>query len=173
MAKIKRLINLFGNTFNMNINSQTRALIRRFEGCRLTAYQCSAKVWTIGFGATRFEDGSSVKQGDIITQERADKLFIILLDQFATQLRPLINQQLNDNRFGALLSFAYNAGIGAFRNSTLRKLVNANPNNPAIRTEFMKWTRANNQVLKGLVTRRQAEADLYFTPIIGNNPTNQ
>ena len=63
--------------------------------------------------------------------------------------------------------------MGNFRRSTLLRLVNANPNNPAIRQEFMKWTRANNQILKGLVTRRQAEADLYFTPIIGNNPTNK
>lgn len=157
----------------MNITPQTRALIRKYEGCKLTAYQCSAKRWTIGVGNTFYEDGSIVKQGDKITQERADRLFVILLDQFAVQLRPLITANINDNQFGALLSFAYNAGINAFRNSTLRRLVNANPNNPAIRTEFMKWTRANNQVLKGLVTRRQAEADLYFTPIIGNNPTNK
>lgn len=147
----------------MNINPATRSLIRRFEGCRLRAYQCSAKKWTIGFGATRFEDGSSVKQGDIITQERADRLFVILLDQFATQLRPLITSNVNDNQFGALLSFAYNAGIGAFRNSTLRRLVNANPDNPLIRQEFLKWVKANNVVLKGLQRRRDAEANLYFS----------
>lgn len=156
----------------MNINPQTRALIRRYEGCRLTAYQCSAKVWTIGFGATRYEDGSSVKQGDVITQERADRLFAILLDQFAAQLRPLITQPLNDNQFGALLSFAYNAGIGAFSRSTLRKVVNANPNSTVIRLEFGKWNKAGGKVLLGLTRRRQAEADLYFTPIIGTTPTN-
>lgn len=155
----------------MNINSQTRALIRRFEGCRLTAYQCSAKVWTIGFGATRFEDGSSVKQGDTITQERADKLFVILLDQFAEEIKPLVRKDLNDNQFGALLSFAYNAGTTRFRNSTLRKLTIANPNNPQIRLEFMKWVNRGTPSEKGLIRRRQAEADLYFTPIIGNNPT--
>jgi lysozyme len=157
----------------MNINPATRALIRRFEGCRLTAYQCSAKVWTIGCGATRFEDGSSVKPGDTITQERADKLFVILLDQFAAQLRPLVRSDINDNQFGALLSFAYNAGIGAFTRSTLRKMSIANPNNQHIRAEFAKWNKAGGKVLLGLTRRRQAEADLYFTPIIGNNPTNQ
>jgi len=155
----------------MNINSQTRALIRRFEGCRLTAYQCSAKVWTIGFGATRFEDGSIVKQGDAITQERADKLFVILLDQFAEEIKPLVRKDLNDNQFGALLSFAYNAGTTRFRNSTLRKLTIANPNNPQIRLEFMKWVNRGTPSEKGLTIRRKAEADLYFTPIIGNNPT--
>lgn len=157
----------------MNINPQTRSLIRRFEGCRLRAYQCSAKKWTIGWGNTFYEDGSSVKQGDVITQERADRLFVILLDQFAAQLRPLITARVNDNQFGALLSFAYNAGVGAFRNSTLRRLVNANPSNAAIRQEFAKWNKAGGQVLAGLTRRRTAEADLYFTPIIGNNPTNQ
>jgi lysozyme len=148
----------------MQINPATRALIRRFEGCKLTAYQCSAKVWTIGFGATRYEDGSAVKQGDVITQERADRLFVILLDQFAAQVRPLIKQPINNNQFGALLSFAYNAGVAALRRSTLLRLVNANPNDPLIRQEFAKWTRAGGKVLNGLVRRRAAEADLYFTP---------
>lgn len=157
----------------MNITPQTRALIRKYEGCKLKAYQCSAKKWTIGWGNTFYEDGSSVKPGDTITQERADRLFVILLDQFAAQLRPLVRSDLNDNQFGALLSFAYNAGIGAFRNSTLRRLVNENQNNSAIRQEFAKWSKAGGKVLLGLQRRRQAEADLYFTPIIGNNPTNQ
>jgi lysozyme len=122
-------------------------------------------VWTIGWGSTFYEDGSAVRQGDVITQERADRLFVILLDQFASQVRPLITARVNDNQFGALLSFAYNAGVGALRRSTLLRLVNANPLNAAIRLEFGKWTRANNIVLNGLVRRRQAEADLYFTPI--------
>lgn len=151
----------------MNINPATRSLIRRFEGCRLRAYQCSAKKWTIGWGNTFYEDGSSVKQGDVITQERADRLFVILLDQFAAQLRPLITARVNDNQFGALLSFAYNAGVGAFRNSTLRRLVNTNRDSNLIRLEFAKWNRAGGQVLAGLTRRRTAEADLYFTPTIG------
>jgi lysozyme len=149
----------------MNINPATRALIRRFEGCRLKAYHCSAKVATIGWGSTFYEDGSKVQMGDTITQERADRLFVILLDQFAAQVRPLIKQPLNDNQFGALLSFAYNAGVGALQRSTLLKLVNANPNNPLIRQEFNKWNKAGGKVLLGLTRRRTAEADLYFTPI--------
>jgi lysozyme len=149
----------------MNINAQTRALIRRYEGCKLKAYKCSAGKNTIGFGATFYENGSAVQQGDVITQERADQLFIILLDQFAAQVRPLIKQPLNDNQFGALLSFAYNAGVGALQRSTLLKLVNANPNNPAIRQEFNKWNKAGGKVLLGLTRRRTAEAELYFTLI--------
>ena len=157
----------------MNINPATRSLIRKYEGCRLTAYQCPAGKWTIGWGSTFYQDGSSVKQGDVITQERADQLFIILLDQFSEEIKPLVRKDLNDNQFGALLSFAYNAGIGAFTRSTLRKMSFANPNNPQIRLEFMKWVNRGTPFEKGLTIRRKAESDLYFTPIIGSNPTNQ
>jgi lysozyme len=149
----------------MNINPATRALIRRFEGCRLKAYQCSAKVWTIGWGNTFYQDGSSVKQGDVITQERADQLFIILLDQFAAKVRPLIKQPLNDNQFGALLSFAYNCGVNNLAKSTLLRIVNENPSSLGIAAQFKLWNKAGGKVLLGLTRRRTAEADLYFTLI--------
>lgn len=147
----------------MNINNATRALIRKFEGCYLKAYQCSAKKWTIGYGNTFFEDGSLVKQGDIITQDRADSLFLIILDEFAAKIKPLIKVELNDNQFGALLSFAYNCGVANLKNSTLLRKVNANPSDPAIALEFAKWNKAGGKVLNGLTRRRKAESDLYFT----------
>ena len=148
-------------------------IIKKFEGLKLKAYLCPAGLPTIGYGNTRYEDGSTVKLGEQISIDRADKLLMHTVSQFEKQVDTLITVPINANQLGALTSFAFNVGMGNFRRSTLLRLVNANPNNPAIRTEFMKWTRADNQVLKGLVTRRQAEADLYFTPIIGNNQTNQ
>ena len=140
-------------------------LIKRFEGLKLKAYLCPAKLPTIGYGSTYYENGSKVQLGDVITIDRADKLLFNTVAEFEKQVDTVVTSSINDNQLGALTSFAFNVGMGNFRRSTLLRLVNANPNNPAIRTEFMKWTRANNQVLKGLVTRRQAEADLYFTPI--------
>lgn len=140
-------------------------LIKKYEGLRLKAYLCPAGLATIGYGSTFYEDGSKVKIGDAITIDRADKLLINTVSEFEKQVKTAIGREVNDNQLGALTSFAFNVGMGNFRKSTLRKMVIANPNNPAIRQEFMKWTRANNQVLKGLVTRRQAEAELYFTPI--------
>ena len=140
-------------------------IIKRFEGLRLRAYLCPAGIPTCGYGNTRYEDGSKVKMGDVITIDRADRLLLFTVAEFEKQVDTLVTSAINANQLGALTSFAFNVGMGNFRRSTLLRLVNANPNNPAIRTEFMKWTRANNQVLKGLVTRRQAEADLYFTPI--------
>lgn len=147
----------------MNINNATRALIRKFEGCYLKAYKCSANKTTIGYGNTFYEDGSAVKMGDIITQDRADSLFLIILNDFAAKVKPLIKVQVNDNQFGALLSFAYNCGVGSLSKSTLLKKVNANPNDASISLEFAKWDKAGGKVLLGLTRRRKAESDLYFT----------
>jgi lysozyme len=147
----------------MNINNAGRKLIRTYEGCKLKAYKCSAGKNTIGFGNTFYEDGSAVQMGDVITKDRADALFIIILDGFANNARTFIKQPITDNQFSALVSFAYNAGIGAFKSSTLLRKVNANPNDQAIRLEFMKWDKAGGKVLAGLTRRRSAEADLYFT----------
>ena len=146
------------------MNQRSKDLIKKFEGLRLTAYKCSAGVDTIGWGNTFYEDGSKVKPGDRITRERADKLFEILVARFAEGVRSLVKAELNENQFGALVSFAYNAGTAALGRSTLLRRVNANPNDPAIRAEFMKWTKAGGKVLRGLQTRRNEEADLYFLP---------
>ena len=147
-------------------------IIKRFEGLKLKAYFCPAGLPTIGYGSTWYENGSKVKMGDVITIDRADRLLLFTVAEFEKQVDTLVTSAINANQLGALTSFAFNVGIGNFRKSTLLRLVNANQNNPAIRQELAKWNKAGGQVLRGLVTRRQAEADLYFTPIIGNNPTN-
>jgi lysozyme len=69
---------------------------------------------------------------------------------------------ITQNEFDALVSFAYNLGPANLKASTLLKKVNANPNDESIRLEFMKWVKAGGKTLKGLVRRREAEADLYF-----------
>ncbi len=147
----------------MKINKAGKDLIKTYEGLRLTAYKCSAKKDTIGYGNTFYEDGSPVKPGDKISMERADKLFGIIVDAFATKVERAVKSKVNENQFAALVSFAYNAGVGHLQSSTLLKKVNANPSDPTIKDEFMKWTRAGGKVLKGLVNRRTAESTLYFT----------
>jgi lysozyme len=149
----------------MKLNKAGADLIKSFEGCRLSAYKCSANKETIGYGNTFYEDGTPVKLGDKITQERAESLFTLISDSFAAKVEPLIKSKINENQFGALTSFAYNAGVGNLQKSTLLKKVNANPADPTIRAEFMKWDKANSKVLAGLTRRRQAEADLYFKPV--------
>lgn len=147
-------------------------LIKKHEGLKLSAYLCPAKVPTIGFGNTFYEDGSRVKMGDRITRDRAEKLLLHIVADFAVQVDRLVTSNINANQRAALVSFAYNIGIGnspggrfrpvGFAGSTLLKKVNANPNDPAIRAEFMKWVKAGGVVLRGLVNRRQDEANLYF-----------
>lgn len=140
-------------------------IIRKFEGLKLQAYLCPANVWTIGYGSTFYENGSKVEKGDKITIDRADQLLIFMVSKFETSVKGLVKSQINDNQLGALTSFAFNVGIGALNKSTLLKKVNANPNDPTIRAEFMRWTRAGGKVLKGLVIRREAEANLYFQSV--------
>jgi lysozyme len=147
----------------MKLNKKGIELLHHFEGCKLTAYQCSAKVWTIGWGNTQYENGAKVRQGDKITQERADELFLNVVTKFSQGVEKLLTQKVNENQFSALVSFAYNAGLGNLQRSTLLRLVNANPNDEGIRDQFMRWNKAGGKELAGLTRRRKAEADLYFT----------
>lgn len=146
----------------MKLNKAGSDLIKAFEGCKLKAYQCSAKKWTIGYGNTFYEDGSPVLPGHAITQEKADQLFELIANDFAAKVAKLITSIVTLNQFAALVSFAYNCGVNNLQKSTLLKKVNANPNDPAIRAEFLRWNKAMGKVLLGLTRRREAEANLYF-----------
>lgn len=142
---------------------QAKKIIKEFEGCHLAAYLCPANVWTIGYGSTIHPDGRRVREGDRITYEQADAYLDIEIERRvnAMALPPV----LNANQRAALVSFAYNVGLGAWNRSTLRRMVLLRPNNPAIRSEFTKWDKAGGRVLRGLTRRRRAEADLYFKAI--------
>ena len=146
----------------MKLIQEIKDFIKSKEGLKLNAYLCPANVWTIGYGNTFYEDGTKVKSGDKINKERAEELYINILNQFAEKIKPLIKQKIDDNQFSALVSFAYNVGIGNLQKSTLLKLVNQNPKNTLIRNEFMKWNKGGGKILKGLTARRKIEADIYF-----------
>ena len=138
-------------------------IIRKFEGLKLKAYLCPAGVWTIGYGNTFYENGSKVQEGEKITLDRADKLLFFVVQKFESEVLKLVKSAINENQLGALTSFAFNVGAGNLAKSTLLKKVNANPNDATIRDEFIRWTKAGGKVLNGLVTRRKAEAELYFS----------
>lgn len=147
----------------MVISNKLKELVKEFEGCKLKAYKCPAGIWTIGYGNTQYENGKAVKEGDIITLERAEQLLEIILIKFIQQVGELVKSNINQNQKDALTDFAYNCGVGNLKSSTLLKKVNADPKDKTIRAEFEKWTRANGKVLNGLVKRRNAEANLYFS----------
>ena len=146
----------------MKLNKEGANLIKSFEGCKLKAYQCSAKKWTIGYGNTFYEDGTLVKIGDAISQQKAEQLFELIANEFASKVAKLVTSNVTDNQFGALTSFAYNCGVVNLQKSTLLKKVNANHNDITIKQEFLKWNKAGGKVLAGLTRRREAESNLYF-----------
>ena len=137
-------------------------LIKLFEGCKLSAYLCPAKVATIGWGSIAYPDGSKVKLGDKVTQSEADAMLTHEVNKKAATVAKM-GLQINQNQFDALVCFAFNVGLGALQKSTLLKLAKINPNSPAIRNEFLKWNKGGGVVLRGLTRRRAAEADLYFS----------
>lgn len=146
----------------MKVNEEGYALIKRFEGCQLKAYRCPANVLTIGYGNTFYEDGTKVKDGDVITQQRAEELAKFIIDQFAVSIAPFIQKTLTENQFSACVSLAYNIGTGNFKKSSVFKKLNINPNDTTIADSFRLWNKGGGKVLRGLVNRREAEIQLYF-----------
>jgi lysozyme len=133
-------------------------LIKSFEGCKLTAYRCSAGVNTIGFGNTYYTNGNKVKLGDKITQAEADKLFLDLLPKYEKTVLNAIKVPLNQNQFDALVSFCWNCGSS----KTLFKMINENFSEMNIvNWWFSHYIMGGGKVLNGLVRRRKAEATLF------------
>ena len=146
----------------LHVSDAGMSIIKKYEGCRLSAYESNG-VWTIGYGNTFYEDGTKVRKGDTITQQRADTLFMNIVEKkFAGPVREAVTSGINNNMFNALISFTYNLGIGNLKSSTLLKKVNANPNDPTIADEFGRWVKSGGKTLPGLVKRRKEEAELYF-----------
>lgn len=139
----------------MNITNEGIRLIQHFEGCRLTAYQDAVGIWTIGYGRT--ED---VQPGQTITQHQADVMLGEDLARFSMAVRDLVPPTLADHQFSALVSFAYNVGVGALKSSTLLKRLLAGSYWDAA-NEFARWNKAGGKTLPGLVKRRWAERDLF------------
>jgi lysozyme len=142
-------------------------LIKNFEGFEPNAYKCPAGIITIGYGATYYMDGTKVKMGDTITKEEAEKLLNEMSEKkYGIYVDEYVKSEINPYQRDALISFAYNCGNSALKNSTLLKKVNKNPMDETISNEFLKWNKSGGKVLNGLTRRRQAEADLYFTEYI-------
>lgn len=139
-------------------------MLRHFEGVRLKAYRDSVGVPTIGIGMTYYPDRRKVQMGDEITLEQAEQMKAELLERdFATPVRRMLvgAAETSAAQFGALVSFAYNVGVGALQSSTLLRLHKAGDYAGAA-NQFLRWNRAGTKVLAGLTRRRQAERALYL-----------
>jgi lysozyme len=150
----------------MQVSSQGLEILKDREKLELTAYQDSGGVWTIGYGATTYENGTKVKKGDTITEAKAVQLLSYHVGIAAGSVNRLVTSTLNQGQFDALTSFVYNVGSGNFQKSNLLKVVNTDPNNyDAVEKAFLAWisVTVNGQLkpVQGLINRRNEEIEMY------------
>lgn len=136
-------------------------LISGFEDTRFKAYDDGVGVWTIGIGTTIYPNGVKVKQSDTCTPEQAKAYFKHDLAKFEKTVNESVTVPLTQNQFDALVSLTYNIGSGAFKDSTLLKLVNKGDYQGAA-DQFPLWKKAKGKILNGLITRRAAERALFL-----------
>lgn len=137
----------------MNISDKGIALIKRFEGCRLTAYRCPANVLTIGYGHT-----AGVKEGQTITQAQAESYLKTDLAKYESNVMKYNDKYCwNQNEFDAMTSFAYN--LGSINSLT----ANGSRSKNLVASKIELYNKANGKELAGLTTRRKAEKALFLT----------
>lgn len=146
----------------MQTSEKGIALIKEFEGCRLTAYQDSVGVWTIGYGWTHPVDGKPIRAGMTIKQETADRLLKTGLVSYECDVSRLVKAGLTQGQFDALVSFTYNLGARSLSTSTLLRKLNSGDYAGAA-DEFLRWNKAGGKVLNGLSRRREAERALFLS----------
>lgn len=144
-------------------------VIKHYEGCKLEAYICSAGKITIGFGNTFYPDGKPVKIGDKITLKQAEDMLPNIVLKFAQGVDRLVKRELLQCEFDALVSFAYNCGLGNLEKSNLLREVNKKGSALRIESEFIKWNKGGGKILEGLTRRRKTEALLYNQGILKFN----
>ena len=139
----------------MKTSAEGVALIKKFEGCELESYLCPADVWTIGYGTTK-----NVIEGMRITENQAEELLKKDLETFEEEIERLVEVPLSQCQFDSLVAWTYNLGATNLKNSTLLKVLNR-AEHDEVPIQIKRWNKANGEVLKGLVRRREAEALLY------------
>lgn len=142
------------------INQEGLQIIKDSEGCRLLAYQCPSKVWTVGWGHT----GPDVKPGMRITQDAADLLLLRDIELAQAAVQRTCPMCITDNQFSALVSLVYNIGTGNFLKSEVHKNIVINDIQAAA-DHFLDhvYARGNPEPLRGLVIRREREKELFLS----------
>jgi len=145
----------------MRMSAEGMEALHGYEGLELVAYpdpgSADGKPWTIGYGST----GPDIKMGTLWTKKQADERFARDLIKFEDGVSKAVTVPLKQNQFDALVSFAYNIGLGAFRSSTLLKMLNKGDYEGAA-LQFKRWTKNNGRVMQGLVNRRESERKMFY-----------
>ena len=141
----------------MRLSDYAFEKIKEFEGLRLESYVCAGGKQTIGYGHTK-----GVKKGQKIDKFTASKLLREDIEYFEQFLvKEPYAEDITQGQWDALVSFIFNLGIGNFMSSTLRKKILKNVDDSSIPDEFRRWVYSGGKVLKGLVARREWEAQMY------------
>lgn len=141
------------------------------EGLQLRAYKDSAGIPTIGIGTIRYPNGNKVKMGDVCTEDQAYQYLDHELNKMLGTINGLlVNVDINQNQFDAIVLLVYNIGAGGFASSRVLKGIKKNPNDfKPIEAEWMGWNKVTingkKEPVKGLTNRRKKEWQLYTTPI--------
>ena len=148
----------------MTISENGLNLIKKYEGLSLEPYLCPAKIPTIGYGSTYYEDGTKVSMSDSkITEEFAEELLRYNLNKvYSSAVNRYVSVEINQNQFDALVSFAYNLGTYNLKHSTLLRKLNGGDTEGAA-MEFFRWNKSKGKVLLGLTKRREEESKLFST----------
>tara|TARA_Y100001951_G_C11286843_1_gene269311 strand:- start:1764 stop:2207 length:444 start_codon:yes stop_codon:yes gene_type:complete len=139
----------------MKISEEGIELLKKFEGCKLEAYQDSVGVWTIGYGHTK-----GVYKGMTISQDDAEEMLEEEMEEYEGYIEEYVEVPLSQNEFDALVCWVYNLGPTNLRNSTLLMVLNQSKFDE-VPEQIKRWNKAGGEVLKGLVRRREAEALLF------------
>ena len=139
----------------MRISEEGKALIKKFEGCELESYRCSANVLTIGYGHTK-----GVSDGDSCTQDEADQMLTDDLEEFEGYVDKLVTVDLEQNEFDALVAWTFNLGPTNLKSSSLLAALNDGKKSE-VPAQMKRWNKAGGNILNGLIRRREAEALLF------------
>ena len=164
----------------MNVSDECLAMIKHHEGVRFKPYRCPAQLWTVGVGHVLYPEQAKLpvwregaKEGSrmawalrhehqrAFSKDEVDSILSNDLRHFERGVLRLCPVDLTQGQFDALVSFAFNAGLGNLQRSQLRMKTNRGDKAGAAK-QFMKWTRGGGRVLPGLVKRRRDEAALYM-----------
>jgi lysozyme len=140
----------------MKISREGLALIKRWEGCRLEAYQDSAGFWTIGYGITTNAGLGIIKKGMRITQAQADDMLLAALAKYEKTVQDSFKRNPTQAQYDAAVSLCYNIGQAGFAKSSVVKRFNSGDITGAA-DAFLMWNKAGGKVLKGLENRRKDE----------------
>lgn len=141
-----------------HINDAGLDLIKEHEGCRLMPYLDPIGILTVGYGHV----GPDIRAGSEITQDAAEAILLSDLNRFELGVSSMVNSEITDNQFAAMVSFAFNVGMGNLAKSTLLHYVNEGDMDAAA-NEFTRWNKAAGKVMAGLTARREAEKALFLS----------